>query len=182
MTKEDIEFLKQLKRDILEGDRVGQAEPAFWMIKEKGWRRTDEDDGYPFYWSSYYSSEVKDLADFKSQLKQIIRNDSAPDNTCYDDEIEALGSMDECWEWACDNDLGDCFDKSYRERYDFLSQMTGAFLTKEDADEYVRRYGYNHDESAHSYALTAIRNPRFKRLWDIVTKTDWDEELKKMEN
>lgn len=47
------------------------------------------------------------------------------------------------------------------------------FITHVDAQNHLRRYGYNYDAHAHAYAMTATRSERFNRLLHILRITDW---------
>lgn len=47
------------------------------------------------------------------------------------------------------------------------------FLAHADAQDHLRRYGYNYDKHAHAYAMTATRSERFNQLLHILRITDW---------
>jgi hypothetical protein len=55
-----------------------------------------------------------------------------------------------------------------------LSTYTGAFLTKRACKEYIDKYGYNHS-NPHTYAMTAIRNPEYETLINILETMKFDD-------
>ena len=55
-----------------------------------------------------------------------------------------------------------------------LSTYTGAFLTKRACKEYIDKYGYNH-ANPHTFAMTAIRNPEYETLINILETMKFDD-------
>lgn len=48
------------------------------------------------------------------------------------------------------------------------------FITKADAEEYIKLYGYNHSSKVHTYAMTALRSPSVNRLFNLLETFDWN--------
>lgn len=48
------------------------------------------------------------------------------------------------------------------------------FITKAEAEEYIKRYGYNHSSNVHTYAMTALRSPSVNRLFNLLETFNWD--------
>lgn len=48
------------------------------------------------------------------------------------------------------------------------------FITKAEAKEYIKLYGYNHSSKVHTYAMTALRSPSVNRLFNLLETFDWD--------
>lgn len=47
-------------------------------------------------------------------------------------------------------------------------------LTEKDMAEHLRKNDYHYSEDAHTYAMTAWREPRIERLYKILQEVDWD--------
>lgn len=48
------------------------------------------------------------------------------------------------------------------------------FITKTEAEEYIKLYGYNHSSKVHTYAMTALRSPSVNRLFKLLETFNWD--------
>lgn len=48
------------------------------------------------------------------------------------------------------------------------------FITKEETQEYIKLYGYNHSSKVHTYAMTALRSPSVNRLFNLLETFNWD--------
>lgn len=55
-----------------------------------------------------------------------------------------------------------------------ISRHTVAFLTKRACEEYINKFGYNHNHHR-TYAMTAYRNFELARLLDIIQTMNFDE-------
>ena len=173
MKKEDIEFLRELKRKIAEGDHAEQAPPRFWMVRESATRPVgDPDMADETLLVNPEDGHVWTDDDIDS-VKLCLEEDAEEGG--FEDDLAECGTVDEVIGvmeenrvvWSRSGNATIC----YLEHYWKLSGETGAFLTKEDCQRH---------EDAHPYALTAWRNPTFERLMDIIAKTDWGKEA--MEN
>lgn len=47
------------------------------------------------------------------------------------------------------------------------------FLTRQSAEDYLKENSHHHSENAHTYAMTAIRNPIINKLWKILREVDF---------
>lgn len=47
------------------------------------------------------------------------------------------------------------------------------FLTRQSAEDYLKENSHHHSENAHTYAMTAIRNPVVNKLWKILREVDF---------
>lgn len=185
MKQQDIEFLKGLKKAIKEGDRCDEAEPAFWMIRE-GY---DCPVGDPDLADEKKLINLNDcgapwcdekLDELKEELADVEEDDCLFDACWFKDDLDACKTVSDVIEAMENNGLrrsrNGNVEIAYVAKKKRLSTVTGAFLTYEDAKNYLARYGYNHPKDARPYALTAYRNPTFERLWRIITETDWEKE------
>ena len=48
------------------------------------------------------------------------------------------------------------------------------FLTKAEAQEHIKVNHYHYSSKAHTYAMTAWRAPKVKKLMEILESFDWD--------
>ena len=175
MNNEDLKFFKQLKEDMLNGNDCYQAHPRFWMIMDYEDRPVPEDYGgeYKIIWDgNYYTVDTLKtyLLTYKDDLDEEEQEDFEESlNNCdeLDEIIDVIGNYDlyiDTDEWY----------EVYLKSTPFISRLTGAFLTKEDAEAYLKANHYHHSPKAHTYALTGIRNPRLEKLLDIILNNDWE--------
>lgn len=183
MKKEDIEFLNQLKKDLIEQDKDlnlydGQAKPRFWgVLEDKFIYRTDgEYGGDPcivYQESEYSQEEIEDL-------KESVLEDYPEDVKCED--IKDIHDIEDLFQELNSNtSIGNLFSLVYKCNEPTVSQHTGAFLTKKDCKEYINNFGYNHN-NPRTYAMTAFRNFRLAKLLEIIERTDWEKELQNAAN
>lgn len=178
MKKEDIEFFRELKRKMAEGDHAEQAPPRFWMIRESATRPVGDPD-------------MADETLLVNPEDGHVWTDDDIDSVklCLEEGAEEGGFEDELAECGTIGEIIGVMEKNhvaysrsgnaevcYLERYRRLSDETGAFLTKEDCQRHLDENRYHYSEDAHPYALTAWRNPTFERLLKIIVETDWGKE------
>ncbi len=180
MKKEDIEFLKELKKEMIEGDHVSQAYPRFWMIMDyTSISSTDEEWDDPYLLDRKDCEVVtdgSDLDDVKERMIEALAKEAW--GYADTDSLRLCNTVKEIVDWMIEwayKELGD-FEIRYSKEIRFLSEETGVFLTLKDCEKHLKDNWYHYSNKAHPYALTAWRNPNFERLMDIVTKTDWDKE------
>lgn len=178
MKKEDIEFLKELKRKMAEGDHAEQAPPRFWMVRESATRPVgDPDMADETFLVNPEDGHVWGDGEVES-VKLCLEEDAEEGG--FEDELAECGTIGEVIGVMEENHV--VYSRSgnaevcYLERYWRLSDETGAFLTMEDCQRHLDENWYNYSKDAHPYALTAWRNPTFERLWRIITETDWEKE------
>ena len=168
LPKEDAEFLAALRHELLTQPTDGNRDPRFWGVIEeelefgyqekfgKGWGVWDNDNcrfvGY--------------INDLQSVIDELIDEDG------YDygeEEFTDCEDIESVIERA--NELGGSFSISYYRRRHVVSDEH-IFLTKKACQEYIDRYGYNHNKP-HTYVMTAERCPEYARLLKILKETKW---------
>ena len=168
LTKEDEEFLLKLKKDLINGDHVCQAFPRYWMIMD--YQNLPVPEGYEADEVVYYcDGDSFTLDDIKEHIIEELENEEHKklvlnaNNFDYLEEIIQKNHID--------FDL-ERYDRIELKEKRFLSPFSGAFLTKEDAQKHLDDNHYHYSYKAHTYALTAFRNPRFERLMKIIEKLE----------
>ena len=159
MTKEELEFLKDLQRELKEQDTDGQSAPHFWGIIE---------------------DEKQVVPDGFGDCIEVI------DGTCEDAEsFTSEEYLNEPWETVDKDDIYEVINFANRflernaEIFEIkktiqISDRTGCFLTKRAAKKHIELNGY-HYNNPKTYAMTAWRNPEFEKFMDIFENLDLTE-------
>jgi len=173
MKQEDIDFLKSLQNELKKQDEdveysCWQANPRYWCIMETIEEVVPDGCGDA---RILYDGYVYKLEDFVKLIEEDFEGDDTSNN---DWENTDKSNFEEVRDFA-EYNLGlECsiVEVANTER---ISQETGCFLTKKAAQEYLKRYGYNHPAKSVPFALTAYRNYEFERLLRILTTMDIDD-------
>lgn len=169
VTQEQYEFLKELQHELLTQPTEGNANPVFWGIMEEKEIEVPEECGEP---RIYMGDGV--VATLKEAVAYVDEWIEDGDNITKEiwDEVDK----------ECPFDTAD-FIKTYIymqcrvvwvDKRSELSTYTGAFITKRACKEYIEKYGYNHP-NPHTYAMTAIRNPEYETLINILKTIKFDD-------
>ena len=168
ISQEDYEFLKNLQNELNVQGNDGNADPVYWGISEiYGELRGESGDygGEPYiiYDDGKYSlkeaiEEVEDTLNTDNDYTDVKENWKKVDKS---DPYEVRDFMTEQMGWK------HIYDVVYVEKVRRVNEDTGAFLTKRACEEYIKKYGYNHDDPK-TYAMTAYRNFELERLLNIL--------------
>lgn len=189
MKKEDIEFLNELKNEMLSQGETWQPDPHFWTVmqevKNYNIQNGDEDD----------IEIIKDgekvcegnLENINEWLKEFIKdNDIETKEYIYYKNghfinITFLEGNSYIIENAEDlisvlNDIGydDYSFVTYKIREEIVPNTL--FLTKKECENHIKANGY-HYTNPKPCAMTAWRSPQVKKLFDIIKNTDWNEKV-----
>jgi len=174
MTKEELEFLKELQHELRTQDTDGQAAPRFWGILEEGQQVVP--DGFGDYIEvvdkTCGDAETYSPEDYVSHIRELLLEE--------DDE-----EMNDVWEDTDKDDIKDVvwFANTYLDRNaevfeikktTHVSEQTGCFLTKRAAKKHIELNWYNY-RNAKTYAMTAWRNPEFEKFMGIFENLDLTE-------
>jgi hypothetical protein len=197
LSQEDIEFLREIQKELNTQDTICQANPRFWVIKgtEKIYRVEDA-DGYELYDTDYceiITSSMEEIAEYikEHELDEICECDGKMREVTYESPTFGFGSgsihittVDEDDEY--DVILEDLYDiKEWLEEntscnYEVISYKIvpkiyedTMFLTQKDAEDHLRANDYHYSDDAHTYAMTAWRSPRVAKLIKILQETEW---------
>lgn len=165
MNKEDIDFLKQLQKEMLTQDICGEASPRFWVvmtIKRIYWVHDDVHGheivlidegsiGETVEEAISYMKEYFDESDLNIEKWEKC-------STIFDfvDTLEMDG-----WNVAA---------VPYRD-IDVIAENT-LFLTLEECKKHIE-HNAGHYKNPQPYCMTAWRSPQVERLFSILEHTDW---------
>ena len=192
LTKEDITFLKDLQKELNTEDTVGTASPRYWVIRQP--ERIyhvdrDEADYYVFLDDDYQELTLEEL---KNYLEDV-----------YDDNLKSVDIKDGVLTFEYLNEFSEeiekytiDFNNSSLESSNSVDKVLELlelevnvvyykeidvtvdncmFLTQIDAENHLRANDYHYHEEARTYCMCGWRNPRFEKLINILSKTDFDD-------
>ncbi|WP_212934917.1 hypothetical protein [Bacillus hominis] len=173
----DIQFLKELQQEFKTQEIDCQASPRFWVIKD--YRIVPGNEKYDSGYEERFFNDGDHVAFPKfSNFKEFLE-DYYEEEIEEDEELLALINdenerFDELWEYV-ENNLNDdgYFDTAFVKEEEFIVPDT-MFLTKEEAKSHLKTNNYHYTSKAHTYAMTAWRAPKVKRLLNILETFDWD--------
>lgn len=194
LSNDDIKFLKELQKELNTEDKVGTANPRYWVIRQpERIYHLDEDeaDYYVFIDEcDKYELTLEDLKDkleflCDDNLKSVEVKDGVLTFEYFDEWLEEV----EEYKVDYDNYYTDGKDKilellesdvsvAYYKEVDATVDNC-MFLTQIDAENHLRANDYHYHEKARTYCMCGWRSPRFERLINILSKTDFDSMLEK---
>lgn len=170
---EDIQFLKDLQKELNEQDTDWQAAPRYWALMDYKWEVTAE--GHEER-TSLYNVDGGATVTIEEYIKEITDGHREGDFT--DEEIEELKGTHEyesdsdVFEWINENDYASYYAVPERE-VSFIVPDT-MFLTKAEAKRHIELNHYHYSPKVHTYAMTAWRAPKVERLLKILSEFDFD--------
>lgn len=177
MKSEYIEFLANLKEELLTQPTDGNRDPRYWGIKHKkrvyGWEEecaegwTVFDSENPGYIIGKPDDEESVKAAFVGEYE--INEDSFDD--CYDiyDIVERANEI------KAEED-GSPYYKPYELAYyrdEDIHSEEAIFLTKKAAMQHIEDNGHNYN-NPYTYVMTAFRCPEYEKLLEVIKNTDWN--------
>lgn len=187
ITLQEIQFLQKLQKEMNTQDTVCQADPRFWVIAgiEKTCRCDDDSaENYCLYDSDACETVADTLEDTLEYINQTLEENESEYMLTPASRFGLcdVKIQDECEETLYNiNDFNDWLHRATLEQYELIGyRMTEKiyrdvmFLTEKDAAEHLRKYHYNYDAEAHTYAMTAYRSPRVEELYKILQTVDFN--------
>lgn len=170
-------FLKDLRKELNTQETDCQASPRFWVIMD--YRDEVTAEGHHDNVMLYDSNACHTYESLNDYFEDIEERLSDGDIDIDSDQIQNLEEAMK--EVANDSTISiydiqdiismvgddDCVHVVYTEKRSYIVPNT-FFLTKKEAKDYLRIYGYNHTDKAHTYAMTAIRSPHYSKLLSII--------------
>lgn len=191
MNKSEItQFLKNLQNEMCTQDTDIQADPRFWTLMDYQMipGNIDSADGWVVSDDSGEPQEITALAiDIKEEIEGARADGEDPIADHFNGERTAKTALDRFPEdtnpeyqlkWIAT--YGPAVDMVHGHAQALPMQEIAyivpntLFLTKQEAQDYLTQYGYNHSSKAHTYAMTALRSPAVSTLYTIIQETDWD--------
>lgn len=192
LSNDDIKFLKELQKELNTEDNVGTASPRYWVIRQpERIYHLDEDE------ADYYEfidecdkyeltlENLKDKLEFlcDDNLKSVEVKDGVLTFEYFDEWLEEVEKYkvdyDNCYTDGRDKILelleSDVSVVYYKEVDVTVDNCM--FLTQIDAENHLRANDYHYHEKARTYCMCGWRSPRFERLINILSKTDFDSML-----
>ena len=194
LSNDDIKFLKELQKELNTEDNVGTASPRYWVIRQP--ERIyhvdrDEADYYIFLDDDYQELTLEEL---KNYLEDV-----------YDDNLKSVDIKDGVLTFEYLDEFSeeiekytiDFYNSSLESSYSvdkvlellelevnvvYYKEIDATvdncmFLTQIDAENHLRANDYHYHEKARTYCMYGWRSPRFERLINILSKTDFESML-----
>lgn len=165
LDKDDIEFLQELAHELNTQDVDCCADPVFWGVGDYRVSSDNEGEYCCLYDTQNCEPIFEEHIDSIDDLKETLINDF--------DVVE---------EYIKDFQISDLLEYAVEEldgleirNYDlehFITDQTGAFLTKRAAKKHIEGNKHHYTNKVHTYGMTAWRNPEFERLIKIIKKFD----------
>ena len=194
LSNDDVNFLKELQKEINTEDNGGTANPRYWVIRqpERIYHLDEYEADYYMFLDEYDHQELT-LEDLKEKLEDL--NDDNLKSIEIKDGALTFEYFDECLEEVEKYKVD--YDNCYRDGLIKISELLEfevrviyyseidvtadncMFLTQIDAENHLRANDYHYHEEARTYCMHGWRNPRFERLINILSKTDFDSMLEK---
>lgn len=192
LSNDDIKFLKELQKELNTEDNVGTASPRYWVIRQPEriyHLEEDEADYYVFIDEcDKYELTLEDLKDkleflCDDNLKSVEVKDGVLTFEYFDEWLEEVEKYkvdyDNCYTDGRDKILelleSDVSVVYYKEVDETVDNCM--FLTQIDAENHLRANDYHYHEKARTYCMCGWRSPRFERLINILSRTDFDSML-----
>lgn len=194
LSNDDIKFLKELQKELNTEDNVGTASPRYWVIRQPEriyYVDRDVADYYMFVDNDY---EELTLEELKNYLEDVyddnLKNVDIKDGVLtfeylneFSEEIERytidFNNLPLESSYSIDKVLELLeleVDVVYYKEVDATVDNC-MFLTQIDAENHLRANDYHYHEKARTYCMCGWRSPRFERLINILSKTDFDSML-----
>jgi hypothetical protein len=179
--KEDIEFLKQLKQEMLTQDTVCQASPRFWVVMQsvRDYWVDDDINGICIYdieaAESAFEGDMEGLAVWIKEefdaVKKCECDNGYLEIVCEDENEFFITDISEIKDFLEEYAAGQYSICNYRDREEIAKDTF--FLTIRECKEHIDANHYHYNKP-HPYAMTAWRSPQVSRLYDILEKTEWE--------
>lgn len=189
ITKEEVEFLLSLQKEMNTQDTVAQADPRFWVIKGtvKVWNVSDDvAEGSTLYrYGIEIANNLREAYEYiyENLIKEIevdevrYRIAYVPDDK-HDfifihngDDFVRLNNFSEVVDWLESIGYSEFSYKNYDHKK--IIYPNTMFLTQKSAEEHLKQNDYHYSADAHTYAMTSWRCHETEMLWKILQSVDW---------
>jgi hypothetical protein len=162
ISKEDLEFLKDLQHELNTQDNDETADPLYWGVLEEKEEYVPEGCGEPRISHDDGSWTLEEAVESVNEVINEYDQDTqdALKEVWKDDAEDVCNFMRETLKW-------DFCDVYYVEKVDRISNYSGAFLTKRACKQHIEKNHYHYD-NPRTYAMCAYRNYELERLLKIL--------------
>jgi hypothetical protein len=162
ISKEDLEFLKDLQHELNTQDNDGTADPLYWGVLEEKEEYVPEGCGEPRISHDDGSWTLEEAVESVNEVINEYDQDAQDEwkDIWKDDAEDVCNFMRETLKW-------DFCDVYYVEKVDRISNYSGAFLTKRACKQHIEKNHYHYD-NPRTYAMCAYRNYELERLLKIL--------------
>lgn len=168
---EDIQFLKDLQKELQTQDHDSQAAPRFWTVGDFHMVECAEGNHDSYRISMPNKDYYGDLNTFLEGIKNEVQ-DMDKYSKQAKKEFTAIACEVTALDWVTEHYDEDAYLTPVREEH-FIQQST-MFLTKAEAKEHIELNHHHYSERSHTYAMSAWRAPKVERLLQILETFDWD--------
>ncbi len=179
ITKEELEFLHQLQKEMNTQDHLCQADPRYWVIMdyEIDYNVIDGDPEIQFYDDETIKLHTwEEIAAYITNKYGYQCELGYSCITLYDDdhiELDTLFSFEDVVDWLNQEEDGEDWEVAhYEERRTIVPDTF--FLTHKAALDHLQKNAHHYSEKAHPYAMTAWRSPEVEMLWKILETVDFN--------
>lgn len=174
LSKEDIDFIKNLSREITTQDTRGTASPYGLIIGKKETQIADYDncDNKAINWGE---SEYDSFEEFIEAIEEYYLED-CEQSDIVDFIKENCTDIDDLknYEYEIAYQTKDSFHVYGYNIVDTFNPnlhcVGNFFLTDKSAKEYIENNKHNLGKSAFTYGIHLYRNPEMKKLIEIIVK------------
>lgn len=173
MNKEDIEFLKDLQREIKTQDDDCQADPRFWVVGEtkRQWGISpDFAEGSALIDGDEGGAVAESIEEAIKYIQE--NNEDYFDNKFSDEDFEYIFDIDELVTLLELKGFDTYSCNYYRDEHTVVEDTF--FLTKRACKQHIKLNDYHYNKP-HTYAMTAWRSPEYERFIAIFKSMNLDE-------
>lgn len=167
LTESDLKFLEDLSQELNTQPNDGNASPVFWGIRDYISVRDDSDGEYSGVLEDGEEVFMEHWDNGIDKLKSYLYH---YEEKTIIDGMDLNELLEICENFGKDENGDEVLTIFRYNRMPIISDMTGAFLTKEAAQKHLKENYYHYSKDAHTYAMTAWRNPEFEQLLNIIKK------------
>lgn len=168
LNNEEIEFLKQLQKEINTQLIQGQQKPYYFVIEdyEKVYgKELNNPDGIAVFCKKYDYENIYE-GEFKpyQELFEIIKQHYEENDYEYTEDDSVFDEYD----------LQKCFnDEIEIIQYQEVAKHSNMFLTQEAAQNHLKENHYHYSSEAHTYCQSIWRSEEIK-LFQLLSEIDLD--------
>jgi hypothetical protein len=173
ITREDVQFLMELQKEMNTQDTLSQADPRYWVIRDYSkvyGENLNTPEGCEIFIddnkiSTMEYTTVGDTQTIEEVKKYFLEeHDTEFEESDFDD----LYDLDDLEEMLRDRG----YEISVVE-YEIIPKHSGMFLTQKAAEEHLRANYYHYDDNATTFCMTAWRSTEADKLYEILHRVDF---------